>query len=188
MFSGQIGLALEVGRATVPLLSGFGSGDFSYSSPGGSPFQLRAYGSGQNPTGDTVRVCKRVAATATSVNLAVPFAPGGGAVTPTVGASIPVASASFAWNGAGATLNRLQLDGALTRFALYTTASTSVSLPDLSALSYAVPPGSYNWKVTSAIPPVGVIGPAPDDAATGPWAWDCAFALGTTIQHALTLQ
>jgi hypothetical protein len=158
-------------------------GPFSFPSPVGSGFGLRVTAAAAG-TDLVVVSCVQVTANSTNVTLTVPAGPV--LVAPTAGATLPAATAQFQWTAGGATLYRFQLDSTPSRLNVYTTA-TSATIPDLSALGWALPTGAYQWTVLSAIPALATLGPTIDDAAAGPLQWTCSWSQGFTARPTITL-
>jgi hypothetical protein len=158
-------------------------GPFSFAAPVGTGFGLRVTASASGAT-MAVQSCTHVTANASNVNVTVPAGPS--ALSPAVSATLPAATATFQWTQGGASLFRFQLDSTASRLNIFANA-TSVALPDLSALGWTLPLGTYQWQVTSSIPALGTVGPTVDDAANGPLQWTCNWSQGFVPFRAVTL-
>jgi hypothetical protein len=158
-------------------------GPFSFPAPVGTNFGLRITTSATG-VDFGVQACAHVTANQSNVNVTIPAGPA--PLSPAAAATVAAASASFQWTLAGASLFRFQLDSTSSRLNIYTTATTE-TLPDLSALGWTLPAGAYTWSLESDIPPIATVGPTVDEAAHGPFGWNCNWARGFTLGRQVTI-
>lgn len=180
-------LVAEIGRVLLPIASlSMSEGAYTLPTPRGTGYNLRVVGTASDTSSGASQACKSVLPDATGANLSVPLGPI--QTAPASSATGVSTSTSFGWTAAGASLHRLEVSSPSYRVAIYTTSNTA-TLADLTAAGFTLPAtASSSWLVTSAIPSLGIIGPAPDDAAAGPWMIDCNSARTTTATRTFTTQ